>query len=247
MFIRRPHLSNANSLVPDPTRHLPSTAEHWSLLNALALLGGTAAGGLESPWPVLVIGAASFGLLGWRTRSRWTPSGQFGAANTVTAVRAAGLGLFPLAAVDGWILVGLGGAFLVADGLDGWLARRRGLSSTFGAFFDKEVDALFVLVLCVLAVYEGRLPAWIVGIGLLRYGFVILLFLLPTPAKTERRFSFARYAHGAMVASLLASFLPYPHVYGPLVTGAAGALLLSFGGSTVRLVTRGRQVPTPRS
>jgi phosphatidylglycerophosphate synthase len=151
-------------------------------------------------------------------------------------------GLPPAAAMGGWGPVGLGVAFLVADGLDGWWARRRGLTSEFGAFFDKEADALFLLVLCALSAFEGHLPTWILGIGLLRYGFVVLLFLVPASKKTEARFSFARYAYGAMVGALLCSFLPYPRLYEPLVALAAGALLLSFAWSTVQVVIKAGQV-----
>lgn len=200
-----------------------------------------AAGALwaESVWLVLGAGGLLLGGLMWMVRGRWTGPGRFGGANALTALRVLLLGaLPPVAATSGWGVVFLGGLFLAADGIDGWWARRNGLASEFGAFFDKEADALFLLVLCVLSVFGGRLPVWIVGLGLLRYGFVVLLFLLPSRGKTEARVPLARYAYGAMVGALLFSFLPYPHLYEPFVVLAAGALLLSFAWSTARLVIR---------
>lgn len=202
---------------------------------------GAAAGAVwtTSVWPLLGSGGGLLAGLVWATRSQWTASGTFGGANAVTALRVLLLGALPsLAAAGGWGPVVLGGVFLAADGLDGWWARRRGLASEFGAFFDKEADALFLLVLCALSAFEGHLPLWVLGIGLLRYGFVVLLFLVQPPEKTESRFSFARYAYGAMVGALLCSFLPYPWLYEPLVALAAGALVLSFARSTVQVVGR---------
>ena len=40
-------------------------------------------------------------------------------------------------------------AVTVLDGADGWLARRSGVSSAFGARFDGEVDAFLILALSV--------------------------------------------------------------------------------------------------
>lgn len=202
----------------------------------------TAAAGtlwIESVGLLLGAGGGLLAGLVWVARGQWTGPGRFGGANALTAFRVLLLGaLPPLAATSGWGIVALGGLFLAADGVDGWWARRYGLSSEFGAFFDKESDALFLVVLCVLSAFEGRLPVWVVGLGLLRYGFVVLLFVLPAPEKTEGRFSLARYAYGAAVGGLLCSFLPYPRLYEPFVALAAGALLLSFAWSTVQLVLR---------
>jgi phosphatidylglycerophosphate synthase len=39
---------------------------------------------------------------------------------------------------------------LALDGLDGWLARRFGLASAYGARFDMEVDGFLILVLALL-------------------------------------------------------------------------------------------------
>lgn len=212
--------------------------ERWSLANAIGVLVATAgATWWASPWPLLAGGAALLGALVVVARDRWTPEEQFGSANTVTALRLGLLGVLPPAAASGPVpLIGLGLLILASDGLDGWLARRGDLTSEFGAFFDKETDALFLLMLCALAAFRGRLPVWILGAGLLRYGFVLVLFVVPPADTTEERATWARYTYGGMVTALLASFCPYPALYRPLVALATGALVLSFARSLWRIV-----------
>ncbi|PSQ85299.1 MAG: CDP-alcohol phosphatidyltransferase [Bacteroidetes bacterium QS_3_64_15] len=224
-----------------------SRSERWSLANAVAVL--LAAAGslwLRTFGPLLLVGTVMLGLLVVAKRARWTPEGSFGVANSVTAFRIGLLLLLPPAASAGpAALIALSLLILALDGLDGWLARRYGLTSEFGAFLDKETDALFLLLLCGLAAFRGVLPPWILGAGLLRYGFVVGLFLLPSPQKTESRSSMARYVYGCMVVALLVSFLPYPALYRPLVAVATAALLVSFGRSLWRIVAPQRALGEP--
>jgi phosphatidylglycerophosphate synthase len=201
------------------------------------LLAAAGAVWLRALGPLLVVGVAMLGLLVVTERARWTPDGTFGIANGVTTLRIGLLGLLlPAASAGPVFLIALSLLILALDGLDGRLARQRSLTSEFGAFLDKETDALFLLLLCGLAAFRGALPVWILGAGLLRYGFVVVLFLLPTPQKTEARSSIARYVYGCMVGALLVSFLPYPTLYRPLVAVATAALLFSFGRSLWRIV-----------
>lgn len=189
----------------------------------------------------LLIGLGSLAGLIVRARRRWTPHGEFGRANAVTLARASLLLGLPAVSARPFVLVGLSLLFLAADGIDGWLARRDNATSTFGAFFDKEADALFVLLLCVIAVLTDRLPFWMIGVGLLRYAFVVAVFLLDPPEKTEPRSSWGRYVHGSMVGTLLLVFLPLPAIVHGLVYGAAAALLVSFGHSFQQIL----RSPTP--
>jgi phosphatidylglycerophosphate synthase len=207
--------------------------ERWSLANAVVvLLAAVGAVWFRTVGPFLIGGGAMLGLLVVAERGHWTPEGSFGAANAVTAVRVGLLGLLlPAASVHPAVLIALSLLILVLDGLDGRLARRHALSSEFGAFFDKESDALFLLLLCGLAAFQGPLPTWILGAGLLRYGFVVVVFLLPTPQNREARSTWARYVYGCMVGALLLSFLPYPSLYRPVVIVTTAALVVSFGHS----------------
>jgi CDP-diacylglycerol--glycerol-3-phosphate 3-phosphatidyltransferase len=48
------------------------------------------------------------------------------------------------------------------DLLDGWIARRQGLVTTFGKFVDPLADKLMAMSVMVFLVYTGGLPAWLV-------------------------------------------------------------------------------------
>ena len=58
------------------------------------------------------------------------------------------------------------------------IARISGLQSAFGARFDMEVDALFILVLCVLVFEQDKAGIWIIAIGAMRYVFVVSGWLI---------------------------------------------------------------------
>src|SRR3954465_10537106 len=113
------------------------------------------------------------------------PHATFGAANYVTLIRAVLtlvllwiVTLAPgprLAWIGGW----MAGAVAALDGVDGWLARRSGMWSTFGARFDMETDAALLLVLSILALRFGKAGLWVLLIGLMRYLFVAAGWLLP--------------------------------------------------------------------
>ena len=63
-------------------------------------------------------------------------------------------------------------AGLLTDGADGWLARHSGTASEFGARFDMETDALFMLTLSLLVHALGEIGGWVLLSGLMRYLFV---------------------------------------------------------------------------
>ncbi len=206
--------------------------ERWSLLNAVAMILATAlALWIDATWPAVVVGGLALAGLTVVARGRWTPAGAFGRANLVTAARLALLLVLPLLPADGsplWPIAG-GLVVLLSDGLDGWLARRYELASEFGEFFDKETDALFLLVICLMTASRGHLPDAVVGLGLLRYLFVVALFVLQPNTGKEYRSSWARVIYVIAVLALLVAFLPYPAVALPLVAAASAALIYSFG------------------
>jgi phosphatidylglycerophosphate synthase len=117
------------------------------------------------------------------------------------------------------------------DGVDGWLARKLGLASEFGEYLDKETDAFLMLMLCLLLYTGGRLAAWILAAGLLRYAFVLFIALARPPAQKERRTASGRWIYVAMTSALIAAFTPLPFVYQPLAALMTLALLYSFGSA----------------
>ncbi len=218
-----------------------SAVEQWSLANAGAVLGGAGLSvWLEQVWPLVAVGTAMLGLLVLVARTDWTPDGRFGRANGLTTGRLGLLCALPFLPADAPVLcIAVGLAILIADGIDGWMARRYELSSEFGEFFDKETDALFLLLLCAIAAFQKPLPDAVLLLGLLRYLFVFVLFLgQPTETK-EQRSNAARYIYVAMILALLTTFLPYPLLYQPLVALAGTALIASFARSLWWLVGSG--------
>jgi phosphatidylglycerophosphate synthase len=78
-----------------------------------------------------------------------------------------------------WTVVVLSTAIGLLDGVDGWVARRTGTSSSFGARFDMETDAAFILVLSLLVWQHDKAGAWVLVCGLMRYAFVAAGWVLP--------------------------------------------------------------------
>lgn len=71
-----------------------------------------------------------------------------------------------------WLYVSLCLMALVLDGVDGKVARSTGTETEFGARFDMELDALFILGLCLAVFALERAGIWVMALGLMRYGFV---------------------------------------------------------------------------
>ena len=158
------------------------------------------------------------------------PYATFGAANYVTTLRA-GLTLLLAAAAFldpsprlGWVAGWTAGIVAALDGVDGWLARRTGMPSAFGARFDMETDAALLLVLSVLVSRLDKAGAWVLLIGLMRYVFVAAGWLLPWlagPLMPTLRGKTVAVVQ--MVTLAIALVLPRPMA--SAATGAALALL----------------------
>ncbi len=114
---------------------------------------------------------------------RHYPHDRIGGANAVTFLRAAiTCALLPPllgGQAAGWTVAGAAAIALALDGVDGWLARRSGLTSAFGARFDMEVDAALALILALHAWQGTDLGPQVLLLGLVRYGFVAACAVLP--------------------------------------------------------------------
>jgi FkbM family methyltransferase len=157
-----------------------------------ALIGGA---GLLSALATIKPGLAGWGAAMAGFAVLWTATrfgladhahARFGAANMLTFGRASFvcllLALAAGPALDGdarWLVVAAGALVLALDGVDGWLARRQGLQSDFGARFDMETDSAFMLALAVLAARTGDTGVWVLALGLPRYLFVAAAWKFP--------------------------------------------------------------------
>lgn len=124
---------------------------------------------------------------GWlRCTAAARPARGFGWANRITLWRAlpvlliSALVPFPDIVSDhGWTLAGVSLGALMMDGVDGKVARATGSGSAFGARFDMELDAFFILVLTLILLALGKAGPWILALGLIRYGFVLAAYAWP--------------------------------------------------------------------
>jgi phosphatidylglycerophosphate synthase len=150
-----------------------SVAAAW----ALATLAGAPRPGAAAGVTAVLTALGAMAILPALRRAESFPHRDLGWCNVVTMARAAGIGamaglvLAPAGAL-GWGLVVLAGVVLALDGLDGWLARRTGMQSRFGARFDVESDVAFALVLAALAVAQGQVGPWFLALGVLRPVFL---------------------------------------------------------------------------
>jgi phosphatidylglycerophosphate synthase len=166
---------------------------------------------------------------------RGYPFPEFGPANSVTVLR---LGLVCIligvlasggAPATGWSVAVIATAALALDGVDGWLARRSGLVSRYGARFDMEVDCALALVLALFVLDSGRVGAWVVWLGLARYVFWAASCAVPWLSRPlpDRRSRKAVCVVQILVLIALAS----PAVGAPVATYLAGGTLLCVGWS----------------
>ncbi|ANF33378.1 CDP-alcohol phosphatidyltransferase [Leifsonia xyli] len=167
---------------------------------------------------------------------------RFGPANAVTSLRSTLVGLITglvvasfVAPVPVPLLVGLTVPALALDAVDGWVARRTRSTSELGARFDMEVDAFLLLVLSASVARD--LGLWVLTIGLLRYAFVAVGWMLPwfrarLPYRYWRK---VVTAVAGIALALAVAGAPVP--VAAVAVGLALALLLeSFGRDALWLV-----------
>jgi phosphatidylglycerophosphate synthase len=162
------------------------------------------------------------------------PFARFGIANQITTARAALVVL--VAALVGEpprpiLAASAAAASLVVtalDGLDGWLARRAGMQSRFGARFDMEVDGLLILALSLLVAEYGKAGRWVVLSGLMRYVFVAAGW---TAGWLQHPLAPSRRRQTICVVQIVALTLAIVPAIGPpfsRLLAAAGLLTLSY-------------------
>lgn len=160
---------------------------------------------------------------------------RFGPANTLTLYRAAGTVVLAswvpavsLLSTSGFWWLSVSAVFLLTlDGVDGYLARRTGLASAFGARFDMEIDALLTLIISLLLWQSGEVGIWILSLGLMRYAFVLsgtLLKSLNEPLYPSFR---RKLICVVQLASLCLMLTPWLEPPWSSALGLAACLLLS--------------------
>jgi phosphatidylglycerophosphate synthase len=161
---------------------------------------------------------------------------HMGAANHVTVVRGALVAL--LAGLLGEhathttaaVAVMLASIAMVLDGVDGWLARRSGMASGFGARFDMETDALFVAVLALLVWQFGKAGSWVLLSGLMRYLFGVVVAMVPRLQRPVPATKRGKTIAVVQMVALTVALAPFCGLPTSAWIAAAGllALVLSF-------------------
>ncbi len=159
------------------------------------------------------------------------PHPRFGLCNAATLARA-GLvaGLFGVLASAGgaaaseataWAVTAAATLALALDGLDGWVARREGLCSRFGARFDMEVDTALALTLALLIWHSGKLGPWVLLLGAPRHLFLAAGLLAPALRAALPPALWRKAGCVAQIAALIAALAP------PLAPQAAMAVVIA--------------------
>ncbi|MFT5679282.1 MAG: phosphatidylglycerophosphate synthase [Myxococcota bacterium] len=154
---------------------LAAGALSWGLAGVLSLSGSAP---LKAVGLLLALAILAGPALSSHHRDRLGP------ANAVTLVRGVLVGLIAMFIGENaapWLILiaPLAALALAMDGLDGFVARRTGWASDFGARLDMELDALLTMVLCVLVWQTGRAGVWVLASGLMRYAFVAVAVFAP--------------------------------------------------------------------
>lgn len=141
---------------------------------------------VSADWRFFTLAAVLFGGIALAVITRWPVNRDFGWANRATLLRGSLVVVLVAAApfadqLGGWLwgYLTLALVALILDGVDGKLARLTNSHSDFGARFDMELDALFILGLCVATLAAGKAGAWVVALGLMRYLFMATAWGLP--------------------------------------------------------------------
>lgn len=180
------------------------------------------------------------------------PYPRFGAANVVTLIRLilaclfSGLALqmilsqVVIAPAILWSFLVVAVVALALDGIDGFFARRQGLTSRFGSRFDMETDALQILLLSVTVFALGKVGVWILIAGILRYAYVAAGWLWPLltqPLRPSWRRKIISVVQGSVLTALLAPIITPP--FSVIVAAVALALLVYSFAQDVVWIVRG--------
>jgi phosphatidylglycerophosphate synthase len=164
----------------------------------------------------------------------WPEARDFGWANRATLLRGSlvivlvALAPFADHLTDSlWLYGWMALLALILDGVDGKVARATGSQSDFGARFDMELDALFILGLSVAVLALGKAGPWVLALGLIRYAFVIASHFLdwlnaPLPESFRRK----TVCVWQIVTLLVAVLPPVNALFASITLATALALLV---------------------
>ena len=205
------------------------------------VLSGALAQGLSGGVGLSVLGYLVGAVLAAALMRRGYPHATLGLCNVVTLFRltlVAAL-LAPLAGGTApWgVVVAIAALALSLDGVGGWLARRAGHVSDFGARLDMEVDAALAMILALNAWAAGTTGAVVLMLALPRYAFAAAALCVPwldrpVPDRLSRK-AVCVLQLSTLIVLQIPPFADAVPGYGVAAVGAA--LLWSFARDVVWL------------
>lgn len=205
---------------------------NWTTFNAILIIIATPVSFyFKNLLPICFVAIMSFLILFYLVKNRFQTANNLTMANFLTGIRLISVLLIAYF-YKGMEkeMIAVGGMFiLIADGIDGKLARYYKNTSEFGEYFDKETDALYLHILGLVAIFKQLIWPWIVVLGLLRYIFALILLLNKKGIDKERRSKIGRYIFVIVILSQLSIFVLSPLFYQVAIIIASTLLFFSFG------------------
>lgn len=206
--------------------------ESWSVYNALALIIAFITALVYKELNILLITfSLSILVLIFINQKRLRElKPVFGIANAITLIR-----FLIIAFSFLWIdfnetnLLFFSLSIAVAlDFFDGLAARFFNETSFFGQYFDMEIDAFFVLLMCTFYFMHGKISWWILIPGLLRYVYRMYTFCFPKPNTKEQKKTYATVIAASYFIVLLVGLITQGNFQFWILLLGSLAIIISF-------------------
>jgi len=215
-----------------------ASIERWNSGHALGMISASLfALYIQSLLYLIVVALVSFSSFIWQNRATLKSLRPYaGYANWVTSTRL--LLLVTLFIVEVPFFLFVSGLVLVVclDGVDGWMARKFNHSTLFGQYFDMELDALFVLLMCCWYYLFEEVGFWILVPGLLRYFYKLGIDLFPKNEFKERKKTYASTIAGIFFVSLLFGLILENSLRQVNLAIGSALIVFSFSVSTIEYI-----------
>ncbi len=210
------------------TKHI----EDWSVYNAFILtFAGLSALVFKTLDGLIITFAITCSALIFINKKQLFNSKHFfGIANTITLVRLLII-LISFLIIDVnnnlWLFIMLT-LSVSLDFFDGIAARHFNEASFFGQYFDMEVDAFYVLLMCCYFFLFSNIPFWILIPGFLRYLFRIYTFFFPKKTFIERKRTYATVIAASFFIVLLLGLITKNSIQFFILLSGSIAIMTSF-------------------
>lgn len=206
--------------------------ETWSFYNAIALIiaFGFTVFRADLNALLFVFSISMISLIYLNRKNLFITRPFFGIANTLTLIRLLIIILcFCYIDLTDTEVLFYGLLFaVILDFFDGLAARYFNESSFFGQYFDMEVDAFYVLLMCSFYFIYLDVPVWIIIPGLLRYLFRVYTFCFPKPQYREEKKTYATVIAASYFIILLLGLITEGFLQNSILLLGSMAIVISF-------------------